>query len=50
MSVAAEGRMRLTMMATMMGKRIFSFFVTVRSCDIRILRSFSVVKARMMGG
>ena len=30
-SVAAEGRIRLTMMATTMGKMIFSFFDTVRN-------------------
>ena len=50
MSVAAEGTIRLTTMATTMGKIIFSFLLTVRSWLILILRSFSVVKARMMGG
>ena len=48
--VAAEGRMSDTMMATTMGKIIFSLLLTVRSCFMRILRSFSVVSRRMMGG
>ena len=48
--VPAEGTIKETIIATMMGKRIFSFFDTVRSCFMRIMRSFLVVSARMMGG
>ena len=49
-SGAAEGSSRLTIMVTAMGKMIFSFLETGRSCSITMERSFLVVRARMMGG
>ena len=48
--MAASGRVSETMMVTMMGKRIFSVLETFRGVLMVILRSFSVVSARMMGG
>ncbi len=49
-SGAALGSSREMMTAIRMGKRIFSVFDTVRSCDMRIERSFFEVSIRMMGG
>ena len=48
--MAASGRVRATMMVTMMGKRIFSVLETRRGAVMTILRSFSVVRAFMIGG
>ena len=47
---AASGTMRETMIATMMGKMIFSVLETVRSCFMTTERSLEVVSAFMMGG
>ena len=47
-SGAADGSAMITVMIS--GKRIFSVFDTGRSWRILILRSFSEVSIRMMGG
>ena len=47
---AVVGRIMQTTTVTTIGKRILSNLETGRSCSILILRSLSVVMARMMGG
>ena len=47
---AAEGTSRATKMVTTKGKMIFSVLETLRSGRMTILRSSSLVSARMMGG
>ena len=47
---AVVGRIIQTTIVTIIGNRIFSSFVTGRSCSILILRSFSVVRSFMIGG
>ena len=47
---AALGSSSTQMAVTKMGKRIFSVLETGRNCSITTLRSFLVVRARMMGG
>ena len=49
-SGAAEGRNRIQRISTVNGNRIRSSRLTGRSCDITTRRSFSVVRARMIGG
>ena len=47
---AVEGRIRHTMVVTMIGNRIFSSLDTGLSCSILIFRSSSVVRSFMIGG
>ena len=47
---AASGTRRTTTSVTTMGKIIFSFCVTGRSCSIVIIRSSLVVRALIIGG
>ena len=49
-SGAALGTSRATNAVTAIGKTIFSFLETVRRASMRIMRSFFVVRPRMMGG
>ena len=49
-SGAADGSSSATRMVTTMGKIIFCVLVAGLSCSMTILRSFSVVRARIIGG
>ena len=49
-SGAADGSSSAMITVMISGKRIFSVFDTGRSWRILILRSFSVVSMRMIGG